>query len=153
MTRFCRASLSVLFFFFLLSLFTASELLAFSTSASRLFHREPLAFRIEISLSGDGNLKKPKPLSISSLKIKVKNEKASPEALKVKAIRIYTTPGVFRDVETQEFSISPGQWVTRHFRMRKPVQPVLGEKGYVEVVFEKFSIQFYPREKKFQGPV
>ncbi len=130
-----------------------SELWAFSASASQLFHQGPFAFKVEISISGNGNLKKPNPLPITSLKIKMKNEKASSEVLRVKAIRIYTDPGVFRDIETREFSVSPGQWVTRHFRLRKQVQPVLGAKGYVEVAFENFSIQFHPRERKMYGPV
>jgi hypothetical protein len=83
----------------------------------------------------------------------MKNEKASSEALKVKTIRVYIAPTVFRDIETREFSVAPGQWVTKYFRLRKEVQPLLGEKGYVEIAFETFSIQFHPRERKFHGPV
>lgn len=152
MTRSRRFLLPVLFSLFLLPIPMTSELWAFSASASQLFHQGPFAFKVEISLTGNGSLKKTSPLPITSLKIKMKNEKASSEVLKVKAIRIHTNPGVFRDIETREIPISPGQWVTKYFRMRKQVQPVLGEKGYVEVIFENFSIQFHPRERKLYGP-
>jgi len=153
MTRFRRVAASALLLLFLLPLFLTSELWAFSASASQLFHQGPFAFKVEISLSGNGSLKRTNPLPITSLKIRMKNEKASSEVLKVKAIRLYTTPSVFRDIETREFSVSPGQWVTKYFRLRKEVRPILGEKGYIEVTFENFSIQFDPRERKFQGPV
>lgn len=153
MTRFRRVSVCALLTLFLLSLIMTSELWAFSASASQLFHQGPFAFKMEISLTGNGSLKKMNSLPITSLKIKMKNEKASSGVLKVKAIRVYTDPSVFRDIETREFSVSPGQWVTKYFRLRKEVQPLLGEKGYVEVAFENFSIQFHPRERKFHGPV
>jgi hypothetical protein len=131
----------------------ASEGQAFSTSDSKVFHHGSFAFKIEISITGNGSLKKANPIPITSVKLKVKNEKASSELLKVKTIRVYLAPSVFRDIETREFSISPGQWVTKYFRLRKEVQPLLGEKGYVEIAFENFSIQFNPRERKFNGPV
>ena len=153
MTQFRRVSVSAVLLGFFLSFLLISELWAFSATESKLFHQGPFAFKLEIYLHGNGSLKKQNPIPISSLKIKMKNEKASSEVLRVKAIRIYLAPSVFRDIETREFSVSPGQWVTKHFRLRKEVQPLLGEKGYVEVVFENFSIQFNPRERKFFGPV
>ena len=137
------------FFFFL---FSHPEAAAFSASEAKLFHHGPFAFKMELSITGNGSLKKSNPIPITSLKIKVKNEKASSEILKIKAIRVYIAPTVFRDIETREFTVSPGQWVTKYFRLRKEVQPLLGEKGYVEIAFENFSIQFNPRERKFQGP-
>ena len=153
MTRFRRISVSAVLLGFFLSLFMTSEGWAFSASESKLFHHGPFAFKVEISLSGNGSLKKTNPIPITSLKLKIKNEKASSEALKVKTIRVYFAPSVFRDIETREFSVSPGQWVTKYFRLRKEVQPLLGEKGYVEIGLENFSIQFNPRERKFSGPV
>ena len=153
MNRFRRVSVLPLLLGFLLSLFMISDLWAFSASASKLFHQGPFAFKVEISLTGSGSLKKTGPIPITSLKLKMKNEKASSEVLKVKAIRVYTSPSVFRDIETRDIIVSPGQWVTKYFRLRKEVQPLLGEKGYIEVAFEHFSIQFLPRERKFHGPV
>jgi hypothetical protein len=153
MTRFRRISVCAIPLVFFLSLFITSELRAFSASESKIFHQGPFAFKLEISLTGDGSLKKTAPIPITSLKLKMKNEKASSEALKVKTIRVYIAPTVFRDIETREFSVAPGQWVTKYFRLRKEVQPLLGEKGYVEIAFETFSIQFHPRERKFHGPV
>ena len=153
MTRFRRISVCAVLFGFFLSLFIASELWAFSASESKIFHQGPFAFKLEISLTGNGSLKKSNPIPITSLKLKMKNEKASSEVLKIKAIRIYIAPTVFRDIETRAFSVAPGQWVTKYFRLRKEVQPLLGEKGYVEIAFETFSIQFHPRERKFHGPV
>jgi hypothetical protein len=130
-----------------------SEPWAFSTSEAKVFHQGPFSFKLEISLTGSGSLKKSNPIPITSLKLKMKNEKASSEILKVKAIRVYLAPTVFRDIATREFSVVPGQWVTKYFRLRKEVQPLLGEKGYVEITFETFAIQFHPRERKFHGPV
>jgi len=138
---------------FLLSIFWASDLKAFSSTETTTFHQGPFAFKIEISVKGNGSLKKQYPLPITSVKLKMKNERASSEVLRVKTIRIYSTPNVFRDVETREFTISPGQWVTKYFRLRKESQPLLGEKGYIEITFENFVIQFHPRERKFYGPV
>jgi len=152
MTRFRRFFVCAVLLGFFLSLFIASELWAFSASESKIFHQGPFAFKLEISLSGTGSLKKSNPLPVTSLKLKMKNEKASSEVLKIKAIRVYVAPAVFRDIETREFSVVPGQWVTKYFRLRKEVQPLLGEKGYVEIAFETFSIQFHPRERKFYGP-
>lgn len=151
--RLRRLFAGALFLGFFLSLFPNSEASAFSASESKLFHHGPFAFKMELSLTGSGSLKKSNPIPITSLKIKIKNEKASSEILKIKAVRIYIAPAVFRDIETREFAVTPGQWVTKYFRLRKEIQPLLGEKGYIEIAFENFSIQFYPRERKFQGPV
>jgi hypothetical protein len=153
MTRHRPVSVSAVLLGLLLFCFPVSEARAFSASESKLFHHGPYAFKMEISLNGNGSLKKANPIPVSSLKLKIKNEKANSEALKVKTIRVYLAPGVFRDIETRDFSVTPGQWVTKYFRLRKETQPLLGEKGYVEIGFENFSIQFHPRERKFHGPV
>jgi hypothetical protein len=152
MIRLRKIFAGVLFLVFFLPLFSTPEAAAFSASETKLFHHGSFAFKMEISVTGNGSLKKSNPIPVTSLKIKVKNEKASSEVLKIKAVRVYIAPTVFRDIETREFLVSPGQWVTKYFRLRKEVQPLLGEKGYLEIVFENFSIQFYPRERKFQGP-
>ncbi len=153
MTRGVKVSAIAFSIGLLLSIFSASSLSAFSSSETTTFHRGPFAFKIEISVKGNGSLKKQNPTSITSIKLKMKNERASSEALRVKTIRVYTTPNVFQDVETREFTVSPGQWVTKYFRLRKDAQPILGEKGYIEIAFENFVIQFHPRERRFQGPV
>jgi hypothetical protein len=133
--------------------FAAPELWAFTASEKQTFHHGPFAFRIEMTVKGNGSLKKQNPIPITSLKVKMKNERASSESLKVKTIRVYFVPNVFRDVATREFTVTPGQWVTKYFHLRKDLQPLLGERGYIEVAFENFVIQFYPRERKFSGPV
>ena len=153
MTQFRRISVFALSLVLFLSFVITPDLWAFSASESKLFHQGPFTFKLEISVTGNGSLKKPNPIPVTSLKLKMKNEKASSEVLKVKAIRVYTSPSVFRDIETRDIIVSPGQWVTKYFRLRKEVQPLLGEKGYIEVAFEHFSIQFLPRERKFHGPV
>ena len=64
------------------------------------------------------------------------------EALKVKAIRVYIAPTVFRDIETRDFSVVPGQWVTKYFRLRKEVQPLLGEKATSKSLLKPFPSSF-----------
>jgi hypothetical protein len=153
MARFASILAVLLFMGFLLAPLGASDSWAFTASEKQTFHHGPFAFKIEMSIKGDGSLKKQIPIPITSIKVKMKNERASAESLKVKAIRVYFVPSVFREVATREFTITPGQWVTKYFHLRKESQPLLGEKGYIEVIFENFSIQFYPREHKFVGPV
>lgn len=90
---------------------------------------------------------------MSSLKVKIKNEKAGPENLKVKTIRVYAQPNVYLDLETLGYSISPRQWVTKYYRLKKNKQFILNESGYIEIIFENFSILFNPRQRNFQGPL
>jgi hypothetical protein len=133
-------------------MFSAGEGKAFFVSEDKVFQQGPYRFRLELSLAGGGNLKKPGPLPLRSLKVKIKNGKESPGDLRVKTIRVYGAPNLFRDIAAGEFSVSPGRWVTKHFRLRKETRPPLGEKGYVQIDFEGFFIQYYPRERKFLGP-
>jgi len=128
------------------------DLSAFSVSDNKIFAEGPYAFKLEIQVSGKGSLKKA-PNSISALKVKIKNERASSEVLKVKSIRVFQESSVYRDIETREFTIAPGQWVTKYYRLSKRPKPILSEKGFIEVTFGNFIIRFYPREKKFQGPI
>jgi hypothetical protein len=152
MTRFVR-NLAIPFFLGLfLPPFLAADSWAFTASEKQTFHHGPFAFKVEMSVKGNGSLKKQISIPITSLKVKMKNERASSEPLKVKTIRVYFAPNVFRDIATREFMVTPGQWVTKYFHLRKEFQPLLGERGYVEVAFENFAIHFYPRERKFLGP-
>ena len=61
MTRFRRISVFAVLLGFFLSLFMISELGAFSASESKIFHQGPFAFKLEISLTGNGSLKKVDP--------------------------------------------------------------------------------------------
>jgi hypothetical protein len=106
---------------------------------------------MEIFFNGTGSLKK-WPLKMTSLKVKMKNDRASSETLRVKTIRTYINEKAYQDIDTQGFTVSPGQWVTKYYRLRKEKQPTLSEHGYIEIAFENFTIQFYPRERKFVGP-
>jgi hypothetical protein len=129
-----------------------SDLWAFTVVETRNFREGSLTFKIEVQVYGRGNLKKG-PLTMSSLKVKIKNEKAGIENLKVKTIRVYAQPTVYMDLETLGYSISPRQWVTKYYRLKKNKQFILGESGYIEIAFENFSILFNPRMRNFQGPV
>jgi len=129
-----------------------SDLWAFTVVEKRNFREGPLTFKIEVQVYGRGNLKKG-PLTMSSLKVKIKNEKAGVENLKVKSIRVYAQPTVYMDLETLGYSISSRQWVTKYYRLKKNKQFILGESGYIEIAFENFTILFNPRERNFQGPV
>jgi len=129
-----------------------ANLWAFSISETKIFAEKPYAFKLEVQMSGKGSLKKG-DIRMSSLKVKIKNEKASSGGLKVKTIRAYLQPKVYRDIETLGYSISPGQWVTKFYRLRKEKQPLLGDGGHIEIAFENFNIQFNPRERKFSGPL
>ncbi len=137
---------------FVLSMVFAGDLLAFSINETRIFSTGPYAFKMEISINGTGSLKK-RPLKMTSLKVKMKNDRASSEILRVKTIRAFTVEKVYQDIETQGFTISPAQWVTKYYRLRKEKQPTFSERGYIEIAFENFTIQFNPRERKFQGPI
>jgi hypothetical protein len=136
---------------FLGYIFLPGNLAAFySISETRIFSDGPYAFKMEIQFNGTGTSKK--PLQMSSLKVKIKNDRASSEVLKVKTIRAYPETNVFQDIETLGYPISPGQWVTKFYRLSKGKRPVLSDRGFIEIAFENFTIQFYPRERRFSGP-
>lgn len=137
---------------FLVQVSFSSDLQAFSIAETKIFRQGSYTLKLEIQVSGRGKLRK-NPVQLSSLKVKIKNERASSEVLKVKTIRAYQEPKVYKDIETREYSISPGQWVTKYFRLPKGKKPFLSDQGFLEIVFENFTIQFSPRERKFQGPL
>ncbi|MBU1209584.1 MAG: hypothetical protein KKH04_22135 [Proteobacteria bacterium] len=137
---------------FLVQVSFSSDLQAFSIAETKIFRQGSYTLKLEIQVSGRGKLRK-NPVQLSSLKVKIKNERASSEVLKVKTIRAYQEPKVYKDIETREYSISPGQWVTKYFRLPKGKKPFLSDQGFIEIVFENFTIQFSPRERKFQGPL
>jgi hypothetical protein len=107
---------------------------------------------MEIQVNGRGSVKKA-PFRITSLKVKIKNERASSEILKVKTVRVYTDPLVYTDIETRGFSVSPTQWVTKYYRLRKEKQPLVNDKGFIEIAFEDFAVIFSPQEHRFLPPV
>lgn len=133
-------------------LLLSADLWAFTIIQASNFKEGSYTFKMEVQVSGRGAVKKV-PLRMTSLKVKIKNEKASSGVLKVHAIRAYLEPKVYRDLETLGYSISPGQWVTKFYRLRKEKQPLLGEEGHIEIAFENFTIRFNPRERKFHGPL
>jgi len=151
MGRFIRIACVVMGVTLISPLFLAADLWAFSIIEKKIFKEGPYSFQMEVQVHGSGSFRK--KAQMTSLKVKIKNEKVSSEILQVKAIRNYTEPKVYSDIETRGYPISPGQWVTKYYRLQKKNQPLLGEKGYVEIAFENFVIHFRPRERKFQGPV
>jgi len=131
----------------------SSDLQAFSSIVeTQTFRQAPYTFKLEIEVSGPGKLKRDL-IQLSSVKVKIKNERASSGVLKVKAIRAFQEPHIFKDIETRSFSISPGQWVTKYLRFSKGKKPFLSDKGFIAIVFENFTIQFNPQERKFKGPL
>jgi len=147
-----RNALFALGLLFLVQVSFSSDLQAFSIAEKKIFRQGSYTLKLEIQVSGPGKLRK-NPVQLSSLKVKIKNERASSEVLKVKTIRVYQEPKVYKDIEIREYSISPGQWVTKYFRLPKGKKPFLSDQGFIEIVFENFTIQFSPRERKFQGPL
>jgi hypothetical protein len=137
---------------FLVQVSFSSVLQAFSVAETKIFREGSYTLKMEIQVSGPGKLRK-NPVQLSSLKVKIKNERASSQVLKVKTIRAYREPKVYKDIEIREYSISPGQWVTKYFRLPKGKKPFLSDQGFIEIVFENFTIQFSPRKRKFQGPL
>lgn len=135
-----------------LQMFLISELGAFSIIESRMFSEGPYLFKMEVQVFGSGSSKK-NPMKMTSLKVKIKNDRASSKNLTVKSIRAYLDPQVYQDIETQGYPISPAQWVTKYYRLSKGKQPLLGEQASIEIAFESFTIRFKPRERKFQGPM
>jgi hypothetical protein len=152
MARFFKLVGSAFSILFLMQAIQGNELYAYSISETGYFSEGSYAFILEIQVYGNGSIKK-KPIHLSSVKFKIKNDKASSEVLKVKRIRIYPEEKIFQDIETIGYFISPGQWVTKYYRLRKEKQVSLSETGYIEIAFEKFTILFKVREHKFQGPL
>ncbi len=152
MTRFVKtlypALGAVLFSYLLL----VPDLWAFSISENQMFSEGPYLFKMEVEVNGHGSPKK-NPLRMTSLKVKIKNDRASSQPLKVKSIRAYLDPQIYQDIETKGFPIIPAQWVTKYYRLPKGKQPLLGEQASIEIAFETFTIRFNPRERKFQGPM
>ena len=130
----------------------SSDLQAFSIAETQIFRQGPYTFKLEIQVSGAGKIRR-ELIQISSLKVKIKNERVSSDVLKVKAIRAFQEANVFRDIETRGYSISPGQWVTKYLRLSKGKKPFLSDRGFIAIVFENFTIQFSPQERKFKGPL
>ncbi len=125
---------------------------AYSVTESKIFAIGPYAFKLEIHISGKGSFKKSSMLPVSSLKIKIKNDRASSQDLKVKAIRIFQEPTVHQDIETKAFVIPPGNWKTKYFRLSRRGHHFITPQGFIAVEFENFSIRFRLWERKFQGP-
>ncbi len=148
-----RPFLAFLAFAFMGQFLLPPDLAAFySISETQVFSSGPYAFKMEIQFNGTGSLKK-KPIQMSSLKVKIKNDRASSEVLKVKTIRAYPEAKIYQDIDTLGYPISPGQWVTKYYRLSKGKRPFLRDGGFIEIAFENFTIHFYPRERKFSGPV
>lgn len=135
---------------FLFQLMFNNELFAYSVTESKIFAVGPYAFKLEIQISGKGNLKKSSSLPISSLKIKIKNDRASSQDLKIKAIRIFQEPMVHQDVETKAFIIPPGKWATKYFRLSRRGNHSITTQGFISIEFENFSVRFQVWERKIQ---
>jgi hypothetical protein len=151
MIRFLRTAFMALGVILLLQMISTADLRAYTIVETQVVQKPPYSFKMEVQVKGRGSLKKG-PFKMTALKVKIKNERARSEILKVKTIRIFAEPKIYTDVETVGYPISPGKWVTKYYRLRKEKQLVLGEGGYVEICFENFVILFYPRERKFEGP-
>lgn len=137
---------------FLLQTALPAKLQAFSISKSKIFTEGDYTLQMEIQISGRNVGKKRGPFKMSSLKVKIKNKRASSDSLKVRAIRVHLSPNSHQDMETKGYSISPGQWVTKYFRLPEENRPIIGEEGYIEIVFDHFTIRFNPRDRTFQEP-
>jgi hypothetical protein len=135
MVRLLKNAFFALGLLFLLQISFSSDLQAFSIAETKIIREGAYTLKLEIQVSGPGKLRKT-PIQISSLKVKIKNERASS-----------------KDIETAGYPISPGQWVTKYFRLPKGKKLFLNDQGFIEIVFENFTIQFSPRERKFKGPL
>lgn len=132
--------------------FFITDLWAFSIIEDKMFTDGPYLFKVEVQVSGRGSLKK-RPMQLTSLKVKIKNDRASSKTLLVKSIRTYFEPQAYQDMETKGYSIVPAQWVTKYYRLPKNRQISLGEEAFIEIAFETFSLRFRPGDRKFQGPI
>ena len=151
MHRLLKAIFIPLASFFVLQMAFSPDLFAFTIIEKKTFNEGPLQFKLEVQVYGSGSAKKI-PLRVNSVKVKIKNERASSKVLAIKAVRAYRDAQVFQDLETKGYPVAPGQWVTKYFRFPKDTRPLLGEEGFFQVVFEGFTINFSPRERKFQKP-
>lgn len=151
MVRVLRIAVMALGFTLFLPLVLTANLWAFTISETSNFKEGPYTFKMAVQVNGRGSIRKA-PFRITSLKVKIKNEKASSEILKVKTIRVYMEPMVYTDVETRGYSVSPSQWVTKYYRLRKEKQPIVSDKGFIEISFENFTILFSPQEHRFLAP-
>jgi len=136
---------------FLWQMAFSPHLSAFTIIEKKVFKEGPYLFKLEVQVYGTGSSKKI-PLRVNSVKVKIKNERASSQTLEVKTVRAYLEPQVFQDLETKGYRVSPGQWVTKYYRLRKGKRPLLGEQGFIHIAFNGFAITFSPKERKFQGP-
>jgi hypothetical protein len=152
MVRFLRIAFMALGFNLFLQMIPVTDLWAFTIIETKIVRESPYAFKMEVQVNGRGTFKKGS-VRMTALKVKIKNEKVGSEILKVKTIRVFQESKIYTDVETVGYSIPPGNWRTKYYRLRKEKQPILSGQGYVEICFENFAIQFYPREHKFQGPI
>jgi len=152
MIRFLRIAGMALGFTLFVPLVLSADLWAFTIVEDRHFKEGPYTFKMEVQVNGRGSVKKA-PFRITSLKVKIKNERASSEILKVKTVRVYRDPSVYTDIETRGFSVSPTQWVTKYYRLRKEKQPLVSDKGFIEIAFENFAVIFSPQERRFLPPI
>jgi hypothetical protein len=151
-TRFVRSLCLVLGVALSFYILLIPHLWAFSVTEDRMFSEGPYLFKMEIQVSGRGSLKKI-PMQMTSLKVKIKNDRASSNTLTVKSIRAYLDPQIYQDIETKGYPIAPAQWVTKYYRLPRAKQPLLGEQASIEIAFDTFTIRFSPRNRKFQGPI
>jgi hypothetical protein len=152
MVRVLRIALMALAFTLFMPMVLTADLSAFTITEASHFKEGPYTFKMEVQVNGRGSVKKT-PFRITSLKVKIKNERASSEILKAKTIRVYLDASVYTDIETRGFSVSPTQWVTKFYRLRKEKQPLLSDKGFIEIAFENFAIIFSPQERRFLSQV
>jgi hypothetical protein len=151
MVRVLRFALIALGIALFVPLVLTADLRAFTIVETGKFKEGLYTFRMEVQVNGGGSVKKP-PFRITSLKVKIKNERASSGILKVKTIRVYREPAVYTEIETRGFSVVPSQWVTKYYRLRKDKQPFVSDKGFIEISFESFTVIFNPRERRFLPP-
>ena len=149
--RLLKATFIILALFFFLQMAFCPGLFAFTIIEKKTFNEGPFLFKLEFQVYGSGSAKKI-PMRVNSVKVKIKNERASSKILDVKAVRAYRDGQLFQDIDTKGFPVGPGQWVTRYFRFPKDTRPLMGSEGFFQVVFEDFTITFSPRERKFLGP-
>ncbi len=123
---------------------------AFYISETKEFHEGPYTFKIEIQVYGRGSPKR-NPMRITSVKVKIKNEKASSDVLRVVGIRAFPASDTRRDIDNLGYAISPAQWVTKFYRLPKERQPLFSRDGFFQVEFEKFAIRFSPRDRRFEA--
>ena len=117
-----------------------------------MFTEGPYLFKMEVQVKGRGSHKK-NPMKVTAVKVKIKNDRASSKALKVKNIRARLEPQVFQDIETRGYSITPGQWVTKFYQLRKEKQPLLGDQASIEIAFDSFTVFLPSRARNLQGRV